>query len=206
MSARLAVLVGVVTATATVARAHAVAGEWCVAASGGALVTESRAASARAAGIGYRAGARLGYGLANFIELGAFASTSRVADLRFPDASLDGRRGTLFADTWDLALAAEVRLVPGLSLGGAFARTSPVVALRAGAAAILRTAQDLRTADGLTLATPDDDLRVAPFFGAVIGAQHRFGDHLLVGVELAATVTTDARTLSLDVEAAWTWY
>ncbi|SRR6266567_7591851 len=181
-------------------------GEWRIGAGGGGAVANARLGGASGTGVGYVARGRVCYGVPNTFELGLVGSYSHASDIAFDGAALDGQTGNLFADLSEVSVGAEVRWTPGLGLARAFERTSPYVAARAGAALLMRTSQQLLTESGQLLLEPKDDLHLAPFVGAALGVEHRFGDHFFVAGEISVSLGGDVRLVGLTGDAAWAWY
>jgi hypothetical protein len=181
-------------------------GEWRVAAGGGLTLMAVRVGGASGTGAGYDARARLAYGLSNMLEVGLVGGYTHASDTSFDEAALEGQTGKLFADLSTIVLGAELRWTSGLGLARAFERTSPYVAARAGGAVVLHTSQQLFTESGLLLLQPKDDWHFGPFAGVALGVEHRFGDHIFLAGEFAASVVGTDRLFGLNAEAAWSWY
>jgi len=181
-------------------------GEWRIGLGGGAAVTSVRAGGVDGAGAGLGARARVGRGLSNTIELGLASGYAHATNVELDGARLEGQAGTLFADVSTVTLEVELRYTPGLGLARAFERTGPYAALRAGGALVLRTSQQLFTAAGLLVLAPGDERDLAALAGGALGIEHRFGDHLFVAGEAAASLGVASRSLGFTVEAAWAWY
>ena len=197
----------VVVALALVpALARADQAEWRIGAGGGVTVIDARAGGVGGTGVGYAARGRLAYGLSNIVELGLVGGYAHASDLEFDSTMLKNQTETLYADVSTFSFGTEVRWTPGVGLARAFERTGPYVAARAGGALVMRTSQQLFTEGGLLIVAPSADLHFAPFAGAGLGVERRFGDHLFLAAELAAWFCVDAREFGLTAEAAWAWY
>lgn len=180
--------------------------EWRAGIGGGGTVVNARAGGAEGSGPGFGARVRLAYAISDMIELGLLAGYTRVADIAFDSATLDGQTGRLFANLSTFTLAAELRWTPGIALARAFERTGPYVAVRAGATLALRTSQQVFTSTSLLLVDAGDDLHIVPVAGGALGVEHRFGDRFFLAAELSAGLGATVRSFSLTAEAAWAWY
>jgi hypothetical protein len=78
--------------------------------------------------------------------------------------------------------------------------------VRAGAALVVRTSQQVFASGNLLLLEPPDDLQAVPIASVALGVEHRFGDHILLAGELAMSVTVDEGLLALTAEVVWAWY
>src|SRR4051812_10223834 len=90
-------------------------GEWRVGAGGGGTLVSAGVGGGTGTGLGLEAHARLGYSLANPIEIGLVGSYAHASDVAFA-SGLDAQGGTLFADLTTIALAADLRWTPGIGL------------------------------------------------------------------------------------------
>jgi hypothetical protein len=180
--------------------------EWRIGAGGGAAVMQVQLGGAEGVGLGYAAQGRLDYGLSNVLELGVVGSYAHASDIEVDGRAVGGETGTLYADVSTFALGIEARWTPGLSVARAFERTSPYLAARAGAAFGLRTNQELFTPKSLLLSAPADDVSLTPWAGGALGVEHRFGDRLFLGGEVAVVLGGDDHLLELGAEASWAWY
>lgn len=180
--------------------------EWRLGVAGGAVLTSATLADARGDGLGFAVQGRMGYGLLDSFDLGGIVSYTSVSDVRFEHASMLGQAGTLYANLATFALGAELRFAPGVGLARAFSRTGPYLAVRGGAAVLVMSGQQLFGPSNLLILDVDDGLDVRPFCGAAVGVEHRFGDHLFVAGELAATFMAGARRFDSTLELAWSWY
>jgi hypothetical protein len=180
--------------------------EWRIGAGVGLTVMDARAGGASGTGVGYAARGRLAYGLLNTLEVGLVGDYAHASNIAFDEAAVEGQTGRLFADLSTASIGAELRWTPGLGLARAFERTGPYIAARAGGALVMRTSQQLFTEGGLLLLDPKDVLHLTPFAAAALGVEHRFGDHLFLGGELAVSLGVDERILALTAEATWAWY
>jgi hypothetical protein len=204
MTKLMAGLVSMVAVVPALGRADQ--SEWRIGAGGGAIVVDARAGGADGIGIGYEARARLGYGLSNVLELGLVGGYAHASDVEVDGAAVGGQAGTLYADVSALGLGVEARWTPGLGLARAFERTSPYLAVRAGAALALRANQQLFTPSDQLIVQPSDDVEVGAWVGGSIGIEHRFGDRVFLAVEIMAAVVGEANVLGLSAEGAWAWY
>jgi hypothetical protein len=180
--------------------------EWRLGVAGGAVLTTATLAAAPGTGLGFGVRGRIGYGLSDSVELGGIVSYTDAEDICFEHAAMLGQAGTLYANLSTIAAGAELRWTPGVGVARAFARTGPYLAARGGATLVITSGQQLFAPNNLLILDADDALDVRAFGAAAIGLEHRFGDHLFVAAEIAATFMADARRIDSTFELAWSWY
>jgi hypothetical protein len=180
--------------------------EWQLAVGAGAAVVDTAAAETSGTGVGFDVATRFAWGLTNSLDLGLAVSYSRVANVRFAGAVHDGQAGTLFADVVGAGLLAELRWTLGVGVARAFDRTRSYFAARAGGELVVLSAQELRGAGGKTVVTPDATARLTFVAGGAAGVEHRFGDRLIVALELNVLVGPKDRRGGLALELGWRGY
>jgi hypothetical protein len=201
--ARLAAFPGLVVLAGV---AHADAEEWRLGVAGSGVMTTTSAGGVEASGIGVGGRVRVGYGLADPIEAAVFAGYARTQAIEFQDAMADGQHGRLFADHDAITLGVELRWILGVELSRLFDRTRPYLAIRGGLNGKRMSGQILYNDRNETLLEPENEVSIVPFLGGSAGVDHRFGDHLFVGLAFDVAYGKDCQFLGGSVELAWSWY
>lgn len=156
----------------------------------------------------YGGSSGVGYGLRNWLDLGAELGYLTWTNVAFENATLDGGDAdggegyTAYANLHQVELAGRVRFAIDSPL---FVRVHPTAAVRAGVAMRMLTAPELFSRS-TRVATSDTDFSLFGMLGAEGGLAWRISGGLEISAVATATLASPQRSYGLGLEVSWLKY